>query len=170
MLLQEQKILSAIHAALGEAPDSIKFDSRFHEFGIDGKKGKGRYIAHRDGACTFWDWRDKDNKFTVWPDSPKDDAQETQRTAAREAARYAERRAELRRATVATWNAVAIWNAAPAAPADHSYLVRKQIAPHIARLLTPEAAATAPAWLQSWIQSNDLLGSLILPVDRKSVV
>ncbi|PJI37368.1 toprim domain-containing protein [Ferrovibrio sp.] len=165
-MLTEHEILSKIQSVLGEAPDNIKFDSRFHEFGIDGKKGKGRYIAHRDGSCTFWDWRDRDNKYTVWPDSPNDAAQETQRTAAREAARYAEHRAELRRATVATWNAAAIWNAAPAAPPDHSYLVRKQIDPHIARLLTPEAASTAPAWLQSWIQSNDLLGSLILPVGQ----
>lgn len=166
MLLQEQKILSAIHAALGETSAKIVFDGRFHEFDINGKKEKGRYIAHRDGPCTFWDWRDSGTKHTVWPDDSDDDdpVAKAKRAEKYAAERAAEAAAELRRATAAATSAVAIWDAAPPAPNDHGYLSRKQIAPHFARILTPKAANTAPPWLKRWIESKGLIGALIIPI------
>lgn len=164
-MLQEQKILSAIHAALGETSAKIIFDGRFHEFDINGKKEKGRYIAHPNGPCTFWDWRDSNTKHTVWPnDFDNDPSDKAERAAKYAAERAAEAAAELRRAATAAANAVAIWNAAPSAPNDHGYLLRKQIAPHFARILTPKAANAAPPWLRRWIESKGLIGALIIPI------
>ena len=183
-------IQAVISAALGDAPNEIRFDASWHSFDIEGKKGKGSYIAHPDGSCTFWDWRNQDNKQTWFPTDreplPTADriAQDAQRAAAR-----ADREAEQsRKAVTAAQIAAAIWNAAPPVVAPglkvswipapgspwreippekpasiHPYLDRKQIEPHHARLLTPEAAGAAPGWIQGWIYKNDLIGSLIVP-------
>ncbi len=168
-------IQAVISAALGDAPNEIRFDASWHSFDIEGKKGKGSYIAHPDGSCTFWDWRNQDNKQTWFPTDreplPTADriAQDAQRAAAR-----ADREAEQsRKAATAAQIATAIWNAAPPVapwreippekPAIHPYLDRKQIGPHRARLLTPEAATAAPGWIQEWIFKNDLIGALIVP-------
>ena len=189
-MYNQTSIQAAISAALGDAPNEIRVDGRIHRFRVDRSADAGWYVAHSDTAVTFGDWRNEGAKQT-WFAAPVDGeplptadriAQDAQRAAAR-----ADREAEQsRKAVTAAQIAAAIWNAAPPVAAGpsvsfipaagspwreippekspvHPYLDRKQIGPHRARLLTPEAAAVAPGWIQEWIFKNDLIGALIVP-------
>lgn len=164
----ENEVLASIRAALGESPREIRFDGKFHRFGVDSSPDAGWYIAHSPDAVTFGDWRDPTATQTWFAKAEHAPvALPTAERIALEQRRAAERAAaELetaRKRADAAKTAAAIWNAAPPAPADHPYLERKRIAPHIARVLTPAAAATAPPFIQQWITSKELVGSLILP-------
>lgn len=165
-MLNKNLIYTAILAALGDAPNEIIFDERWHSFDIEGKKGKGSYIAHPDGSCTFWDWRNQDSKQTWFaaPDrEPLPTADRISIDAQRAADRAAREAEQSRKAATAAQIAAAIWNAAPPAFSDHPYLSRKGIQPHCARLLTPEAVQAAPTWIARWVNENDLIGSLVIP-------
>ena len=168
MLQRESEIIATIGAALGDYPREIRFDNRPHRFRIAHSPDAGWYIAHSFDAVTFGDWRDPAATQTWF--AKAEHAPATLPTAeqiALDARRAAERAAaELetaRCAAEAAKTAAAIWAAAPAAPVDHPYLERKRITPHIARVLTPAAAATAPPFIQQWIASKELVGSLIIP-------
>ena len=168
MLNNEQEIIESIRAALGDAPKEIRFDGKFHAFDIEGKKGKGSYIAHPEGICTFWDWRNAEEKQTWFAKAEHapvalPDAERIALEQRRATERAAAELETARRAAEAAKTAAAIWNAAPAAPADHPYLERKRIAPHLARVLTPEATKAAPPWVQSFLTGKGLVGALIIP-------
>ena len=178
-------IQAVISAALGDAPKEISFDGRIHRFRVDRDADAGWYVAHSDTAVTFGDWRNEATKqtwFAVPDREPLPTADRIALDAQRAAARAARDAEQSRKAATAAEIAAAIWNAAPVVPGlkvswipapgrtgnqippeNPSYLERKEIGPHHARLLTPEAAAVAPGWIQSWINKNDLIGSLIVP-------
>ena len=188
-MYNQTSIQAAISAALGDAPNEIRVDGHIHRFRVDRSADAGWYVAHNDTTVTFGDWRNEGAKQTWFAAAdleplPTADriAQDAQRAADR-AAREAE---QSRKAATAAQIAAAIWNAAPLVaaaplvsfipaagspwreippekPSVHPYLDRKQIGPHRARLLTPEAAAVAPGWIQEWIFKNDLIRALIVP-------
>ena len=58
MLQRESEIITAISAALGDAPKEIRADNRPHRFHVGSSPDAGWYIAHSFDAVTFGDWRD----------------------------------------------------------------------------------------------------------------
>ena len=168
MLNNEQSIIDHIHSALGDFPRDIRFDGRPHRFRIDHSHDAGWYIAHSFDAVTFGDWRDPSATQTWFAKAEHapvalPDAERIALEQRRAAERAAAELETARRAAEAAKTAAAIWNAAPAAPADHPYLERKRIAPHLARVLTPEATKAAPPWVQSFLTGKGLVGALIIP-------
>lgn len=164
----ENEILHAIQTALGGSPREIRFDERIHRFKVDRSPDAGWYVAHSPDAVTFGDWRIEGSRQTWFANADHasvalPDVEQIALESRRAAERVAAELETARRAAEAAKTAAAIWNAAPAAPADHPYLDRKRIAPHIARILTAQAVKAAPPWLQSWIHANELLGALIVP-------
>lgn len=157
----ETEISTAIQAALGDSPNEIRFDGRFHRFPLDSSRDAGWYIAHSDAAVTFGDWRTGSKQ--TWFDSANPETPPSADLIALEARRAAHIALLEERAAVAARAANAIWSAASPAPSDHPYLLKKQIAPHFARVLTPEAVAVAPAEVARWLVHHDLVGALIIP-------
>lgn len=134
-----EQFRDAMCAAGVAPPDAIVDDGELHRFSTNGKRSDtaGCYVLHRDGIPAGWfkDWRI--GLEQTW-------CAETGRklTAAENAANKARVKAMLRakkldedqrRAEAAT-EAKAIWEASPAAPDTHPYLVKKGIQANGARL------------------------------------
>ena len=128
-------------AARGLLADDIVADGRLHRCNVIGKrKGNdaGAYILHLDGipAGGFenhtdglgWEkWR-TDSRYSFTDD-------ERRAYAERLKAKQALQDKETKRLQVeAQRKAIAIWSKSTPAPADHAYLVRKGIKPHIAKI------------------------------------
>lgn len=138
----DRQLKSAMLSAGIDPPDHIIFDGKIHRF-RSGTKGKssgdktGWYVAFDDGfpAGRFGCWRagvesswraEIGRKF-----SAAEEIQYTRRMAEAKALRDAEREKLKKIAEDCIEN---IWDAAPAASADHPYLARKKIQPHGARI------------------------------------
>lgn len=167
MYVQNTDALSAIVENLNAGPAEIRFDGRFHHFRIDNSRDAGWYIARltpTGEVVHYGDWRQPDIKY-VW--TPGKDVQppSMQQILERERQNQERLQRSLEQADQAAATAWHIWDAAP--PAEtHPYLESKGVPPFFARLLTADAIAAAPKWIQGWISRNDLAGSLIIPIGR----
>ncbi len=129
----------AMRAAGLEPPAEIIADGQLHRFATNGRSGDsaGWYVCHADGvpAGAFGDWRA--GISGTWKAAGQQALSEEERREQAARIRAAKRKAaDARRDQHAKAAAAArrIWEAAPEAPADHPYLVRKHIEPHDARL------------------------------------
>lgn len=166
MFIQTDSALDSIIAHLGAGPSEIRFDGRIHRFKTDKSRDNGWYIAHltpTGPVVHYGDWRRSDEKFCWSPSSESAptmvqilEYERQQQARLQRSAEQADRAA----ATAAT-----IWHLSPAAQ-QHGYLDAKGIPPFFLRVLTPEAAETAPQWVRDWINDHALIGSLIVPVGR----
>jgi putative DNA primase/helicase len=139
MLDPVQQFRDAIRAAGVTPPDVIEADGKLWRFSSNGKRGDsaGWYLLFGDGipAGCFGDWR---TGFTqTWRAdigrtlTPAEEAAHRDKTQVMRREREAE---EARRRAEAQERAAAIWKAAPSAPDDHAYLIRKGIKANGARL------------------------------------
>ena len=130
-----EQFRTAIHDAGLTPPEVIEPDGKLHRFASNGKPrdDAGWYVFHHDGlaAGAFGDWRT--GATENWRAdigrrlSPREDAAHRARVEAMRLERGAE---EGRRRIQARARAAEIWQAAPLAPDDHPYLVRKGVAAH----------------------------------------
>lgn len=125
----------AIRAAGLTPPEQIEADGEIHRFGTNGKRtdDAGWYSLHLDGvpAGIFGSWRD--GMSQTWSAKTANEMTQAEREAQRALieAMKAKREAEQQqRQQHAQAEALALWAAAPAAPADHGYLTRKGIKAH----------------------------------------
>ena len=129
----------AIQAAGLTPPDVIEMDGKLHRFASNGKRkdDAGWYLLHGDGipAGSFGDWR------TGFSQTWRADigrtlthAEEGAHLAKIEAMRREREAEETKRKAGAKALAAEIWKAAQSAPANHSYLTRKGIRAHGAKL------------------------------------
>jgi len=135
----EIQLLKAMDEAGLNPPDSIHIDGRIHRFNPDGKPGNksGWYVIYPDGitAGAFGDWKtgltqhwcaQVGRELTLYERIARDRRYEEAK-AGRDAERA--RTAEIVSETVAD-----IWNNCAPASAEHPYLKRKGVQPHIARV------------------------------------
>lgn len=125
----------AIRAAGLTPPEQIEADGEIHRFGTNGKRNDdaGWYSLHLDGvpAGIFGSWRD--GMSQTWSAKTATEMTQAEREAQRalieamKAKREAEQQQRQQRAQA---EALALWAAAPDAPANHGYLTRKGIKPH----------------------------------------
>ncbi len=129
----------AIRAAGLIPPDVIEADGKLRRFSSNGKRkdDAGWYLLHGDGipAGTFGDWR------TGFSQTWRADIgrtltheEEDAHRAKIEAMRLEREAEETKRKAEAKAKATEIWKAAQSAPANHSYLTRKGIQAHGAKL------------------------------------
>jgi putative DNA primase/helicase len=133
-------MLSGLHDALRarglEPPENIE-PGRFIRFAANGKASdRAAWVKmFEDGqGAIFGDWREGWSE--TWQ-AGNDDPTPAQRAEWRQKIESAKREAEERRenaARAAAKKAAELWAAAKPAPADHPYLIRKGIAPGIARV------------------------------------
>ena len=124
-----------------QPPADFIADGRMHRFSTNGKNGDraGWYILHLNGlpAGSFGNWRDGADayKWCAKPDNQLSKAERTELAKRHQQQRQeAERQRELDYKTAAK-SALTDWQTAKPAPSNHSYLVKKQIKPHLARVL-----------------------------------
>lgn len=134
---------SAIQAAGITPPDEITADGSLYRFSTNGKPGdkSGAYKLHLDGvpAGYFEDFRQGIKQ--TWKANTKATYQPLAELQAHKR-RLAKQKAQRLDALAAQHQSVAdealnIWRQSPPAPADHAYLVKKQVKPHTARLSGP---------------------------------
>lgn len=125
----------AIRAAGLTPPEQINADGEIHRFGANGKRtdDAGWYSLHLDGvpAGIFGSWRDGTRE--TWSAKAASEMTQAERDAHRQRieAMKAKRDAEQQqRQQHAQAEALALWAAAPAASADHAYLLAKGIKAH----------------------------------------
>ena len=156
-----QQFRDAIQVAGLTPPDMIETDGKLRRFSSNGKRGDGAgwYLLFGDGipAGCFGDWRTgfsqtwrADIGRTVTP------AEEAAHRARVEAMRRQREADEVRRKSEAQTRAAAIWQAAPPAPDDHAYLIRKGIKAHGARL--HKGALLIPMRADGLIHSLQFIG------------
>lgn len=118
-------------------PDNIIGNGTLQRFKIDGKLN-GAYILHLDGRAVgyFEDWKTgiKHTWKQVGNFVPLSDVQKQELTKKRLADEAQRRSEESAKHAEAAKKAAYIWNNAKPAPADHPYLVKKNIGIHGARL------------------------------------
>ncbi len=134
-----QQFRDSIQAAGLTPPDAIEADGKLRRFASNGRRGDGAgwYLLFNDGtpAGCFGDWR---TGFTqTWRADIGRALTHAEEAAHRDKVqtmRHEREAEEARRKAEAQNRAAAIWQAAPPAPDDHSYLKRKGIKPNGARL------------------------------------
>jgi putative DNA primase/helicase len=110
----------------------IQADGRLHRCGTEGKpKGTdGAYCVHLDDPASVWwqNWQTDDSG--TWTATADRDMNDAERQALRQRIEVAKAEAAAERAkrqAAAAKLAASVWNAAPPAPADHPYLVKKHV-------------------------------------------
>jgi putative DNA primase/helicase len=136
----EQQLIDAIAYEGLTPPSSVTLDGKIHRFRSDASRSKnGWYIAFSDGrpAGHFGCWRrqvDVSWRSEGGPSmTPAEEIAHAKRMAEMRAIRDAE---VARQREVVADVANQIWEEVKPAPADHSYLVKKGIKPHGARVTT----------------------------------
>jgi putative DNA primase/helicase len=126
---------AAIRAGGLEPPEAILADGKIHRFSSNGKRGddSGWYVLHLDRipAGSFGCWRTGFKQY--WHADTKRvlTAQEKADHRAKIVAMKQQRKSEeARRHAESATKAAEIWAAAKSTPADHPYLVRKNIKPY----------------------------------------
>ncbi len=141
--ISEAEAIEQFRAAMLEAgitpPEDIRADGNLHRYPTNGKRGddSGWYVLHLDGipAGRFGEWRLGTDE-TWRADIGRSLSPEEERVHRERLERMRRERADKdrRRRADAAKKATKIWGAAPDAPAEHAYLVRKAIRPHGTRV------------------------------------
>ena len=150
---------AVIQATIGGAPSEIVYDGQPHRFNVGESRSRaGWYIAHLHGGfpiITFGSWIDQ-SKYTIRDGEAVDpDAPTTKRESkwtGRSKKDKAKRTAEL---------ANRLWKIAKPC-IQHSYLEKKQIGSHGARILVLNK--DIDRWFHDWIKNNSLQGALLIPM------
>ena len=154
---------ASLHDALRSACAEVNIvyrdvpaDGRWYETDVDGDRrgrGDGRIKLFPDGeGGIVCNWKGETRPFFADDDPTLTEAERAERDHKRQAVIRQAREEEARRRAEAARKAAAIWQAAQPAPEDHSYLRRKGIKPHGARvgadgwLLIPMRDAAGRLW------------------------
>lgn len=135
----EEQFRQAIERAGIVAPANIIADGKLHRFSTNGNgDDAGRYVLHDDDknpAGWFMDYRSGiEGKWRAQADRQKTAKERTDLHQQIEADRREREAEERQRHADAAALAQRLWDASAAAPADHPYLVMKQIRSHGLRL------------------------------------
>ena len=156
----------AMRADLPAIPERIVPDGEIHRFSTNGKPGdkSGAYKLNLDGHPAGYyqcfrsgikeNWKAGNNAAP--PLSPAEREALKRKLTKQKAQRLAELNKKHQRVAV---EALAIWRQSPPAPADHAYLVKKQVQPHNARLsggalLVPLHDAQGKLWSLQALHPN----------------
>ncbi len=123
-----------IQNKLGKSPKNVIFDGKIHRFDIK-KKGDnaGWYVGFNDNlpAGSFGSWQTSEvHKWCAKPDIELTSADLADNKARFEQAKAKRDFEQAQRHKDAAQKAASIWNSAPAADANHHYLMKKQAKPH----------------------------------------
>lgn len=134
-----EQFLDAIREAGLNPPETIEADGKLRRFSSNGNSGDdaGWYVLHGDGipAGAFGDWRiGLSQTWRADIGRPLTRMEEAEHRATVESVRQDREGEEIRRRAEAATKALAIWEASQPAPANHSYLIRKHIQVHGARI------------------------------------